>query len=226
MPLEAKLSGSYDDLFAKTRTDKWENQTALVLMVINGPFLKPFLVKFHRLTKEFLKANGQKFKESDKIETHNSLNSFSNAKFDNSENVRNYILKLVQIATRPREINRSITEDLIIHGVFDSLPLEYEQSEVSHTTLQDKWSIVDLITVCVQKEHRLSKKRAKKAHLTTTASRKKHSNSKKFRFRKKNYQGNGSNSRNDQNKSSKNKILASFARGMGISRQTTTTSKQ
>lgn len=58
----------------------------------------------------------------------------------------------------------------------------------------------------------LSKKRAEKAHLTTTASGKKNINSKKFNFRKKNNQSNSSNSQNKQNMSLKNIILASFTK--------------
>lgn len=58
------------------------------------------------------------------------LSSFSNAKNDNSGCVRNYILKLVQIASRLLEVNMEVTDDFVVHRVFYSLQLEYEELKV------------------------------------------------------------------------------------------------
>lgn len=38
--------------------------------------------------------------------------------------------------TRLGEINMLVTDDFVVHWVFDSLPLEYEQLKVSCTILQ------------------------------------------------------------------------------------------
>lgn len=77
------------------------------------------------------------------------------------------------------------------------------------------------MTIRVQEEDRLSKKRAEKAHLTTTALGKKNSNKRKSRFHKRNDQVNNLNSSNSQNEQTilRNKELASFTKGRGIQRQ-------
>lgn len=69
-----------------------------------------------KMQKIFLRP---KFKESYKAETPNLLRSFSNAKYDISGSMRNYILKFVQIASKVREVNMLVTDDLVIHRVLD-----------------------------------------------------------------------------------------------------------
>lgn len=97
-----------------------------------------------------------------------------------------------------------VTDDFIVHTVLDSLLLEYEQLTFLYSP-RDKWSIDKLSIVCVQYENVFNKKRTKKAHFNYYC-QVKSSNGKKFKFCKKNNQGNGlnsSNSWNEKNKSSK-----------------------
>lgn len=52
--------------------------------------------------------------------------------------------------------------------MLDSLSLKFEELKVSCTTLLEKWNIDELISICAQKENRLSKKRVDKGHMTST----------------------------------------------------------
>lgn len=88
-----------------------------------------------------------------------------------------YILKVVEIATIIKEVNMLAANDLVVHWVLDSLSLEYERLKISYTTIRDKWSTRELITVCVEEENKLNKKRVKKVHLTTTMLKKRSNNS-------------------------------------------------
>lgn len=49
---------------------------------------------------DFLKAIEEKFKESDKAETTNLMNSLSNMKYDENGSVREHCLKMIDIANK------------------------------------------------------------------------------------------------------------------------------
>lgn len=84
-----------------------------------------------------------------------------------------------------------IPTDDLLYVVLDYLPLEYQQLKVFYTAHREEQGIDELISVCVQEEHRLSEKRVDKARLTMIAPSKKcNNNRKKLRFHKKNNHGN------------------------------------
>lgn len=107
-------------------------------------------------TKDIHKVIGQKIKESTKVEVTNLQNSFSNTRYDNMGGVRNYILKIIQIASKLTELNILMSYDFVLHQVLVSLLMELEQLKVSYNTFTDEQSIDELILVCVQKEDRLN----------------------------------------------------------------------
>lgn len=75
------------------------------------------------------------------------------------------ILQIIQIATRLREGNISLSNHFVVYQVLDSLSMELEQLKVSYTVLRDKWSIKKMIFwLC--SGGRLNRKRAEKAYLT------------------------------------------------------------
>lgn len=57
------------------------------------------------IAKEFLGAVGQKLNSQTKQKLEYLLNSFTNSWYDNVGRIRNYSLKIVQLATRLREVN-------------------------------------------------------------------------------------------------------------------------
>lgn len=78
--------------------------------------------------KDFLEACGHKFRESGKAEIN--LDSFTIVHYNNSGSVRKYILKIVLVFSRLREVNIPTTDDFLIHCILDSLQLEHEQLNI------------------------------------------------------------------------------------------------
>lgn len=111
-------------------------------MIVKRIILKRFFcgIPLTEKTNEFLEAIVQKFQESDKAQTYNLLTSLNNAKFDNFGNARNYILKLVEITIRLKEINMPVIDYFLVLRVLDFLLLEYEQLKVSYTPFRDNGS--------------------------------------------------------------------------------------
>lgn len=106
MPIGDLASISDNDVFTKSRLDKWERSNRLSFTVIKLIISETLFcgIPSSDNMKNFLEAIGWKFKESDKAEAQNLLSNFPNVKYDNSGSVRNYILKLVQIASRLRRL--------------------------------------------------------------------------------------------------------------------------
>lgn len=77
------------------------------------------------------------------------MTSFFNNRYNNYMGCQKLYLKIVQIATRLEEVNMPMTDDFVVPQFLNSLAIEYEQLEISYTLLRDKWSIHELISVCV-----------------------------------------------------------------------------
>lgn len=81
MCLEGKPTVPYDDgsVVSKVKLETWEWPNQLSMMIIKRTISEPSIVVFRLviLPRIFLR---QKFKESDKVEVTNLVNSFSNAR--------------------------------------------------------------------------------------------------------------------------------------------------
>lgn len=82
-------------------------------------------------------------------------------------------------------------DGFFVHQVLASLQINYKQLKFSYTSLRDKWSIDELISVYLQGKDRMNHKRAERAHLTIVLPNKKGNNHyMMFNFQKRNHQGN------------------------------------
>nr|XP_017187446.1 uncharacterized protein LOC108173244 [Malus domestica] len=65
-------------------------------------------------TKDFLKFIEQKYKESPKIETGNLMNSLTTMSYDGIESMREYILRMTDVATKLKALEVPISENFIV----------------------------------------------------------------------------------------------------------------
>lgn len=79
-----------------------------------------------KTAKEFLDAIRQKFKVSNKVDFGNLMSNFTNAEYDNTGGIKDYIMRIVQIATRLKELNVPVASDFLVHHVLNSLPMKFE----------------------------------------------------------------------------------------------------
>ena len=57
-----------------------------------------------------------------------------------------------------------MSESFLVHFILNSLPLQYSPFKISYNTHKEKWSINDLLTMCVQEEGRLTLEMRESAH--------------------------------------------------------------
>lgn len=107
--------------------------------------------------REYLDSIAEKFKESEKAETGHLLDSLRNMKYDGSLGIREYIMKMIEIATRLKDLNMPLEDEFIVHSALSSLPTQFGQLLTTYNALKEKWSLNELITICVQEEVRLKK---------------------------------------------------------------------
>ncbi|KAM1124535.1 hypothetical protein ACFX11_040122 [Malus domestica] len=90
------------------------------------------------------------------------MNSLTTIKYDGEGSVREYILKVIEIAGKLRTLEVPISETFLVHVIMNSLPSSYTQLKVSYNALQAKWDVNELISICVGEEVRIKKEKAEK----------------------------------------------------------------
>ncbi|XP_017191265.1 uncharacterized protein [Malus domestica] len=106
--------------------------------------------------KEFLASIEAKFKESDKAETGNLMNSLMTTKFVDGS-AREHILGLIDIATKLNALDVAISDPFLVHLALNSLPSEYSQLKSTYNAQKEKWNLNELIAICVR-EHKIREK--------------------------------------------------------------------
>ncbi|KAM5562975.1 hypothetical protein ABKV19_017926 [Rosa sericea] len=107
--------------------------------------------------REYMKNIEDKFKLSEKAETGNLMGSLVNSKFDGIGSIKEYIMKCIDISAKFKDLNTPIAEDMLVYLVLNSLPEQYSQIYNNYITQKEKWTLNELISICVQAESKIKK---------------------------------------------------------------------
>lgn len=108
--------------------------------------------------KDFLEDIGQKFKKSDKERPIICQATFPMQSLIILE-VQEITFEADSDCNQAKRGNLLVTDDFVVHTMLDSHCWSMNSWRL-HILLLEKWSINELISVCVQEEERRSKKRA------------------------------------------------------------------
>ncbi|XP_062025237.1 uncharacterized protein LOC133741324 [Rosa rugosa] len=143
----------------KDRYHQWHKHNRLTLVI-----LKKFMTEAVRgsipeseYAREYFKNVEEKFKVSDKAEIGNLMNTLITMKFDGVGSVREYIMKGIDVAAKLKALNLNIEETFLVHLLLNSLPQQYSQMQSNYNTQKEKWTMNELISICVQEEDRIKK---------------------------------------------------------------------
>ncbi|KAL0433574.1 UNVERIFIED_CONTAM: hypothetical protein Slati_2691700 [Sesamum latifolium] len=81
---------------------------------------------------------------------------FTSQKLTGLNGVREHIMQMRDIAAQLKSLEVDISESFLVHYILNTLPSQYAHFKISYNTHKDKWSINELMTMCVQEEGRLS----------------------------------------------------------------------
>ena len=77
-----------------------------------------------------------------------------------------HIMCMMDISAQLKSLKVSMSELFLVHYIFYTLPLQYSPFKISYNTQKDKWSINELLTVCVQEERWLLLEQGEKVLFT------------------------------------------------------------
>ncbi|XP_068307551.1 uncharacterized protein [Pyrus communis] len=89
--------------------------------------------------KDFLDSIGAKFKESEKAEMGELMTMLTKLKFDEGKGVREHILKLVDTATKLKDLEVPVDDAFVVHMALTSLPQSFDQLKITYSTQKEKW---------------------------------------------------------------------------------------
>ena len=64
-------------------------------------------------------------------------------------------MEMSHIASKLKGLKLELSDDLLVHLVLISLPVQFSQFKVNYNHHKEKWSLNELISYCVQKKERL-----------------------------------------------------------------------
>jgi len=121
----------------------------------------------HNNAKELLKAIDAQFESSEKAHAMTLIMKFSSLKLTSVRGVREHIMKMRDIAAQLKNLEVGISESFLVYYILNTLPQEYAPFKISYNTHNTKWSINELMTMCVQEEERLLMEKGESAHMAT-----------------------------------------------------------
>ncbi|KAF1870905.1 hypothetical protein Lal_00030216 [Lupinus albus] len=124
--------------------EKWERSNRISLMIIKHGIPEAFSGAIsERITsaKEFLAEMEKHFAKSDKEETRTLLKSLISMKYKDKGNVREYIMKMSNIASKLKALKLELSDDLLAHLVLISLPAHFSQFKISYNCQKAKWCL-------------------------------------------------------------------------------------
>ena len=106
-------------------------------------------VEQYNKVQDLLKSIGEQFVTSDKALESTLIIKFSSIRITSVRGVRKHIMQMRDIAAQLKKLKIDILESFIVHFILNTLPHQYGPFKISYNTHKDKWSINELMTMCV-----------------------------------------------------------------------------
>ena len=138
----------------KTSYERWEQSNRLSFMYFKSSIRKRIRGSIPNCAKvkEYLKAIEQQFETSDKALASTLMTKMCPMKFNGIKGVREHKMKMRDIATQLKSSKIEMSKSFLVHFIIYFFPTKYGPFNISHNTYKKKWSINELLTMCMQKE--------------------------------------------------------------------------
>lgn len=117
--------------------------------------------------KDYMKAIEEQFVQSAKAQPSTLMKKLSGMKLDKSRGVRAHIMEMRDIAAKLKTLEIDLAEPFLIHLILNFLPSQYSQFKISYNIMEEKWTINELLTHCVQEEERLKNEAPESAYVVS-----------------------------------------------------------
>ena len=160
--------------------ERWERSNRLSMMFIKTRISAGIRgsVDQHEKVQDLLKAIDEQFVTSDKALASTLIMKFSSLRLTSVRGVREHIMQIRDIVAQLKKLEVEMSESFLVHYILNTLPHQYGPFKISYNTHKDKWSINELMTMCVQEEGRLVMEQGESAMLATHGKGKSQANQK------------------------------------------------
>ena len=126
-------------------------------------------VEKHTNVRALLKAIDEKFTTSDKALANTLVMKLSSLRLTNVKGVHERIMEVRDIAAQLKTLEVDMSNTFLVNYILNTLPQQYGPFKISYNTHKEKWSINELLTMCVQEEGRLLMEQRESTMLVTKA---------------------------------------------------------
>ena len=124
-------------------------------------------IERHENVRELLKAIDEQFITLDKPLASTLIMKFTSLKPTGIRGVCEHIMEMRDIVAQLKKLEVEMSEFFLVHFILNTLLPQYEPFKISYKTHKDKWSINELMTMCVQEEERLMMEQGESVMLVT-----------------------------------------------------------
>jgi gag-polypeptide of LTR copia-type/GAG-pre-integrase domain len=121
------------------------------------------------LALDYLKELEQRFVRNEKAEIDILLNKLCTMKYNDRSNVREHILKMMNIASKLKVHKLDISKDMLVYLSLNSFFTSFGQFKMSYNRQKKSWTINELISHYVQEEERLKTDKNESTNIASTS---------------------------------------------------------
>ncbi|KAM3203091.1 hypothetical protein P3L10_030717 [Capsicum annuum] len=147
----------------------WEHSNRLSLMIMKSKIAKNIKKSIPDSTRarEFLASVEREFKASDKPPIGTLMEIFTTKKYNGTSGVREHVVEMADMAEQLKSMDMIISESFLVQFILNSLPSQFGPFKISYNTNKEKWTVDELIVMCVQEEERLKREGLLSVHLVS-----------------------------------------------------------
>ncbi|KAL6313046.1 hypothetical protein AAG906_012092 [Vitis piasezkii] len=109
----------------------------------------------------------KRWEKSNRLSMIILIMKFTSLKLTGIRGVCEHIMEMRDIVAQLKKLEVEMSESFLVHFILNTLPPQYGPFKISYNTHKDKWSINELMTMCVQEEGRLLMEQRESAMLVT-----------------------------------------------------------
>ena len=131
--------------------ERWKRSNRLSIMFIKAHIYASICgsIPESQKVKDFMKAINEQFESFEKALASTLMYKLSSMRLIGVVGVKKLIMKMRDQATQLKLLQVEISESFMVHLILNSLPSQYGPFKISYNIHKEKWSINELLTMCV-----------------------------------------------------------------------------
>ncbi|XP_076958666.1 uncharacterized protein LOC143634478 [Bidens hawaiensis] len=105
--------------------------------------------------KTYLDSMEEQFKGTSKAHASTLILKLVTAKYDGRSGIRGHIMMMNDMAYNLKGLDMEISDGFLVHFIMTSPVAAYEAFKINYNTQKEKWTMSELIAMCVQEEKRM-----------------------------------------------------------------------